>query len=131
MEPRQPTSPCRVCAWCKRCWDKDAGWIKQDETSTREISHGICERCAAQEFKKIGTEIEAVMSSPANTRRTAADTLYHLARQIELGKVQILEIGHDRPLIRTPGAVMNPDETKRGQPVTFTLRYIDSGAVQA
>jgi hypothetical protein len=82
------------------------------------------------EYRK-AMESQADMPTPANTRRAAADTLYHLARQIELGKIEVQSIDSDRPLVRTPGAMRNPDETAPGQAVTFTLRYIDSGAVRA
>jgi len=131
MEHCQPTRLCRVCAWCGRCWKDETGWNHCQDTHIHPTTHGICAECAKKAFHRKATETKAVMPTPADTRRTAADTLYHLARQIELGKIEVQGIDSDRPLVRTPGAMMNPDETKRGQPVTFTLRYIDSGAVRA
>ena len=70
------------------------------------------------------------MPSTAETRRAAADTLHHLARQVELGKVQVMAIESSLPLVRVPGAVMAPEETEPGIPLTFTMKYIVTGGTR-
>jgi hypothetical protein len=61
--------------------------------------------------------------SSAAMRRRAADTLHHLARQIELGKIEVQSLDATHPLVRVPGANMAVVEFEAGVPFTFTLHY--------
>lgn len=71
--------------------------------------------------------IHPLGSESAEMRRKAADTLHHIARQIELGKIQVVDIDTNLPLVRVPGAHHTIDELEPGGTGTITVTYTAKG----